>query len=544
MAYVIELMSIGEDLYPLLESSAKRLNGVQREFEFRLTTEAQRSIGLTFKRATYLTTDIWAFLNEQKKTFGGNRPYIIAFINARLKSSELGNIFGSHEAKKYGLAVVTVHDSGQYVKEEKRYCSYYMVRYALSFVNPSIKSHNDPTRASCYFHKKLYKPDIRLSMDTGEICDECAHKLDNPPVDGVSKVLSADERAALSTMRAVVSGDNPFAIIMKGGGVKGLAFASALIELEKHFWFDRHVGTSAGAITAVLLAASYSPSELVAILRAKNFREFMDAKLWKIPFNLILKGGLFPGEHFREWIAGLLGTKTGKVGETLMSDLNGAVIYASRWGPGTLVFDSTGERKDTVAAFATRCSMAIPVFFSPEYIDGRKAYDGGVRNNFPVSKFLNDHPGKPFIALYLGKRDERNRRFMGSELLDIVIDGEERNVVDANRESIVVIDTSPIGTVDFRLQDMEKDFLLKVGRASALQFLRDRKLDDGPDDAVVRNAHEESEASRIAVCQMRKKRRWRRIVGVLLILVMFFIARYWGLLVMLWSALRRIIGVN
>jgi predicted acylesterase/phospholipase RssA len=75
-------------------------------------------------------------------------------------------------------------------------------------------------------------------------------------------------------MRLVVSGEYPYAVVMKGGGVKGLAFASALHEIAEYFWFDRHVGTSAGAIAAVLLAAGYSPNDLVRVLSEKKFRDF------------------------------------------------------------------------------------------------------------------------------------------------------------------------------------------------------------------------------------------------------------------------------
>jgi hypothetical protein len=116
-------------------------------------------------------------LRGQRKRFGGNRPYIIAFVNAPL-TSDLKNIFGSHEAGE-GLAVVTLHSHHQYVKEIERFCSYYMVRYAMSFMNPHIKAHDDAARRSCYFNKKLYKPKISESMDSGEVCDECQDKLDN-----------------------------------------------------------------------------------------------------------------------------------------------------------------------------------------------------------------------------------------------------------------------------------------------------------------------------------------------------------------------------
>ena len=119
-----------------------------------------------------------------------------------------------------------------------------------------------------------------------------------------------------------------------------------------------------------------------------------------------------------------MGARIAKQSEILMSDLNGAVIYASRRGPGTVIFDSVRERKDTVAAFATRCSMSIPVFFVPPQLDGRPVYDGGLRNNFPVTRFLKDYPGSPFIALYLSASNKDEKVWIGSNLIDIAIDGD------------------------------------------------------------------------------------------------------------------------
>jgi predicted acylesterase/phospholipase RssA len=527
MAYDIELISIGEDCYHILQESAALLNGVQCEFRFHLPSRASRDDAAGFRREKYLTQDIWNFLKHQRATLGGNRPYIIAFVSAPLRSPVLNNIFGSHEASE-GFAVVTLYSSVQYVRETRRFCCYYMTRYALSFVNPLIKAHNDPARKNCYFHKKILKKDIRESMDSGYICDEDQEQLDNPPAGGPAKTLSHEERESLRCMRQIVSGDYPHALIMKGGGVKGLAFAGALIEIEKHFWFDRHVGASAGAIAAVLLAAGHAPTELVGILSKKNFREFMDAPFWKVPINLVFKGGCYPGDHFFRWIADLVEARIANESEVLMSDLNGAVIYASRRGPGTVTFDSVGERKDSGAAFATRCSMSIPILFVPPQVDGRPVYDGGLRNNFPVTRFLKVHPGSPFIALYLSARNKNEKVWIGSNLLDIVIDGEDRKVVDEHASSVVIIDTSPIGTVDFNLSQLEKEFLLKIGRASALKFLKSRILDDGPADSVVRTAIEEAEECREEVKQKRKQKRRRKLMIAAALLVSLTIGTLMG----------------
>jgi predicted patatin/cPLA2 family phospholipase len=41
---------------------------------------------------------------------------------------------------------------------------------------------------------------------------------------------------------------NPkIALIMKGGGMKGIAYIGAIQELQKHYCFDLYAGTSAGA---------------------------------------------------------------------------------------------------------------------------------------------------------------------------------------------------------------------------------------------------------------------------------------------------------
>jgi predicted acylesterase/phospholipase RssA len=526
MPYNIELIAIGDDVYPDLHRAAEALNGLQDEFRFYLSPVDQRADGIAFKRDVYKTADVWTFLREHRSRVGGHRPYIIAFATMPLQSERYRNLFGSRQGED-GLAVVTTANTAQYVREITRYYCYYLVRYTLSFINPHISAHGDEARKACYFHQKIYKPDIRASMDSGSICDQCRSQLDNPPDSGLAHRPSAGENKALEKMLAYVSGDLPRAIIMKGGGVKGLAFAGALLELEKYYWFDRHVGTSAGAIAAVLLAASYTPEELTTLLLEKSFGDFMDASWWRVPFNLLWSQGCFPGEACRVWIADLLTTKFRKLAEVPMSALNGALVYAARQGSGTLTFDSLGERKDTVAAFAARCSMSIPFFFYPASVDGRRVFDGGLRNNFPLTRFLAQDPRSNFIALYLGKAENTNRR--GSilpDLFNIVLEGEERQTVDAHRDKVIVIDTSPVGTVDFKLADIEKEFLLRIGKAAALEYLHDRKFDDGPSKEDVEAARSRAEDCRQRVVQMR---RWRR-AGRMIVLICVAVAAIAGYL--------------
>jgi len=501
-------MCLGADFYPLLEREAEGVNGIQDKFRFEVTHLSLRAPGLAFRREEYVTDDVWRFLKSQREK-GAPRPFIIAFVSQPLRSSRYANLFGSH-CGEIGLAVVTTLDSSQYVKEDERYCRYYMVRYALSFVNWLIKAHEDDGRKDCYFHFKRAKAEIIYSMNSARVCDECMALLDHPPADSDVHRLTDDERLALEKIRQYVGGEYPYSVIMKGGGIKGLALAGALVELGKYFSFDRHVGTSAGAIAAVLLAANFKPAELVKIFGEKDFTDFLDASNWKLPFNLVFKSGLYPGETFRLWIANLLSEKLKLLSEVRMEHLERAIIYAVRAGQGTITYDSSGPRRETVASFAVRCSMAIPIFFTPMSVDGRRVFDGGLRNNFPLRRFLDTFPNAPFIAIYLGKPDNHNKKWFTTELLDIVIDGEERELVDNHSKDVVVIDTSPIGTVDFRLTQDEKNFLLAVGKAAALEFLVRRNIDGGPTLEEAQAARTASDMKRDNIIEQRATKRLRR----------------------------------
>lgn len=360
-------------------------------------------------------------------------------------------------------------------------------------------------------------------MNSARICDQCMLLLDNPPTGSRVHRLTDTERSALESIREYVSGDYPYSVIMKGGGIKGLALASALVELGKYFSFNRHVGTSAGAIAAVLLAANFKPAELVDIFGEKDFTEFLDAPYWALPFNLLFKKGFYTGESFRLWIADLLSERLQLVSEVRMEHLERAIIYAARAGQGTVTYDSSGPRRETVASFAVRCSMSIPLFFTPMSVDGRRVFDGGLRNNFPLKRFLDTFPNAPFIAIYLGKPDNQNKKRLTTDLLDIVVDGEERELVDNHPNDVVVIDTSPIGTVDFRLTQDEKRFLLAVGKASALEFLVRRNIEGGPTPEQAQAARADANTRRDLVIGQREakraRRRWRAGGAIALALV-------------------------
>jgi predicted acylesterase/phospholipase RssA len=60
-------------------------------------------------------------------------------------------------------------------------------------------------------------------------------------------------------------------LVFEGGGAKGMVFVGACEEFfARGYAFDRLLGTSAGAITATLLAAGYTPKEMLDALAEKG----------------------------------------------------------------------------------------------------------------------------------------------------------------------------------------------------------------------------------------------------------------------------------
>ena len=86
-------------------------------------------------------------------------------------------------------------------------------------------------------------------------------------------------------------------IVMRGGGVKGIAFGGALLELEKSGMLEnvqRVAGASAGAITAFLLAIGFQPQEFEERLRVLDFHELMDSDKHRKLVDTLMK--LFSGD--------------------------------------------------------------------------------------------------------------------------------------------------------------------------------------------------------------------------------------------------------
>jgi predicted acylesterase/phospholipase RssA len=457
--YTIEVISTKTELYKPIREAMDGLNGIQSQFLFHTVEDRLKPEAFLLDQSRYSTDRLFQWLRNFKAAHKGKRDYIILVVDVPIDGRKYGNLFGNHLAEE-GLAIFTTQRFNQFLHNLPRYCMYYFTRYALSFMAPDIESH--PTK-DCMFDNKVRKRDLLLSLNSGRICDECRSKLE--------KAWSPETKESIESMLKLISANFPLALIMKGGGVKGLAYAGALMVLEEFFSFDVFVGTSAGAIAAALLGADYTPQEIKNFFEKTDFRKFKDASFFKAVYNACIEKGCFTGEKLENTIEDLIANKTKRPRIPLEDLPNRTIVYAVQDGIGTITFDSDGERKETPASFAVRCSMSIPGFFIAPRIDNKRVYDGGLKNNFPTYCFKKANPQKPFIGMYLYTPPSR-KKSIAKDLIDIITEAEDREIYKDHKNRIVLINTGPISTTDFNLTKAKKEFLLASGRLAALEFIK------------------------------------------------------------------------
>lgn len=353
-------------------------------------------------------------------------------------------------------------------------------------------------------------------------CDQWTLLEDAPISFQVHIAVNPVPSNALSTRLQVVDAvdEAPHALVLMGGGVKGLAYAGAMEVLENHHRFNWYVGTSAGAIAAVLLGAGFSATELNQLFTSKDLTDFLDAGPLKRYLNLIHKGGFHHAYALTDWIDELLAAKLNSPTRVRLSDLpNRVTIYASRRDRSALTFDSRDNDAD--AAYAVRCSMSIPYLFTPQSDQGFRTYDGGIQNNFPVKRFLAEHPGTPFVAIFLGSAiyRPRPRGLVIKDLLSISLEGADLEAVAAYREQTIIVDPSPISFSEFSLTADEKEYLVIAGRLGAMSHLR---ISDGYAELGQKQQKLRAVVDRI----IKKRQRRGRIFWVLLLMVIILLGLY------------------
>jgi NTE family protein len=308
--------------------------------------------------------------------------------------------------------------------------------------------------------------------------------------------------------------------VFRGGGVKGLGIAGALIGFAEHpkkpieRWVNV-AGASAGAIIAAYVACGHTAQELTDLLADTDFRKFQDfGRLGPIAggvTNVMGRHGVVRGRAIEAWLDDVFGDKTFAAVPT--ADGKGArlkVLTVDITNRAMLVLpddllDADGKAlwidpktRDEVRpesltiARAVRMSMAMPYFFPPVQMiwkeTGAKAtlVDGGTLSNFPVWLFDTERtaPVRATIGITLtgghgfgGGVEKAMKRApwavgQGWDILQTAMQAwDKRFVGHTTRVRTCAVDAGQVGTTDYGISDEQKHELVVSGERAARDFL-------------------------------------------------------------------------
>lgn len=206
------------------------------------------------------------------------------------------------------------------------------------------------------------------------------------------------------------------ALVLSGGGAKGIAHVGVLKALEENnIPIDYIVGTSMGGIVGALYAAGYSPSEIEYLISTEAFQAWATGKpeqnytynfaspdpnpsLLKLHISVdsslhaSLTSNLVNDASLNFALAQLMSQPAARAGydfDQLMVPFR--CVAADIFTQQQVVL-RRGQLADAV-----RATLTVPLFFKPIRIEKRLLFDGGLYNNFPVDVARNDF--KPDVII-------------------------------------------------------------------------------------------------------------------------------------------------
>jgi NTE family protein len=312
--------------------------------------------------------------------------------------------------------------------------------------------------------------------------------------------------------------------VFEGAGIRGLAYSGVIAELEAQGVLKnvkRVAGTSAGAITALMLCLNYNADEVAQVIQQTRFQKFNSGRYFFLGgmHRMNRYFGWYRGRRFEQWLDALIKAKTGNADITFAGlkergykdlfvtgtdlTLQKAVLFSYETFPQMRIRD------------AVRISMSIPLYFEAVFLkndgtvvahpkhkkDLHVLVNGGFVANFPirvfdstrytdtasVNKFAINHRT---IGIRIDSEAQRQADSTGAGLVPLPVTTLKQYVTafytmvleNLNRQPLthddwqrtVSVSDGGIGPRIKRLQKKEADLLIQNGRSATAIFLNSR----------------------------------------------------------------------
>jgi len=288
-------------------------------------------------------------------------------------------------------------------------------------------------------------------------------------------------------------------LVLKGGGVKGIAYVGALRELEKHLILqriERVAGTSAGSLIAGMLAVGLSSWQIEELMFSLDFKKFESRAN---PFRILTTYGLYSGGYISDFIRSFLKQSLYQLSpEVTFKEMKDAgckdlYVFTCNVNSQSIVELSAEATPEVMVVEAIRASMSIPLFFkafqfSKGMPDDHFYIDGGVVYNYPLSFFdglkFNKNPdeiNKESLGLYLYAKEKKAPKllkrsmplFFVKQLFESLMEAQD-DMIDEDHylfERSIRIPDLQISATDFKLSNDDMKNLIASGSQAAADYI-------------------------------------------------------------------------
>ena len=293
---------------------------------------------------------------------------------------------------------------------------------------------------------------------------------------------------SLLCVTAPLSARKKVAVVLSGGGAKGVAHVGALKVIERAgIPIDIVTGTSMGSIVGGFYAVGYNASQLDSIVRQQDWNSIIfdreDLRMQSVrerekQNTYIISSGLQMGKDRKRIVAGggiITGNNLHNLFEKLLVGYSDSLDFNTLPIPfacvATNVVDfSEHDFHSGYLAQAMRASMAIPAVFAPVRMGNEVLVDGGMKNNYPadLAKAMGADiiigvtvPDEPMTAAQLNTP---------SDIIRCIIDQNTKNKYQENldiTDLVMKVDTKNYSAASFNPSAI--DTLLRRGEEEAMR---------------------------------------------------------------------------
>ena len=320
----------------------------------------------------------------------------------------------------------------------------------------------------------------------------------------LSRIISVISLVILSLATLGNVSAQKVALVLSGGGAKGLAHAGVIKALEENnIPIDYVAGTSMGAVVGAFYAAGYSADEIMKIVSSREMQNWIK-NIPKKKFQYLY----YKEEIDPSWVSlklSLDSSFSAKINTSISKDyilnfeLARYLSPASKFAKGDfdrlfVPYRSTASEifteKDIVLkkgglSDAARASMAVPFLYRPIKINNELLFDGGIYNNFPVETAKEEFDPDLVIGVNVGTKKMTDYPILDDEdlLTESIVFAmlDKTDSTELNSDDIFIdVDLENYTALDFKFakQITELGYQSAMKKMNGIKSSIDRRISD------------------------------------------------------------------